>query len=128
MLDRSDFLRTVLFLDATRRVATCALTVAAPQLSSMTRIPGGTLWPTGLSLLPIAAVIALVALRRPPPLPGVWLVVLGSAGWAIGSFVLFDGGLAPNALGVAFIAVQAIAVALLAGREPIGPRRMPAPA
>jgi hypothetical protein len=113
MRDRPDFLRTVPFLDATRRVATGALTAAAPQLSSMTLIPGGILF---------ATVITLVAMRRPPPLSGVWLLVLGNTGWAIGSFVLFDGGIALNALGVAFIAVQAIAVALLE-REPIGPRR-----
>jgi hypothetical protein len=114
MLDRSDFLRRFPFLDATRRVAAGALTVAAPQLSSMTLIPGGILF---------AAVISLVALRRLPPLPGVWLVILGSAGWAIGSLVRFDGGIALNALGVAFIAVPAIGLALLSEREPIGPRR-----
>ena len=60
MFDRPDFLRTVPFLDATRRVATSVLSVAAPQVSSMTLIPalvrGGILF---------AAVIALVALRRP---------------------------------------------------------------
>ena len=123
MFDRPDFLRTVPFLDATRRVATSVLSVAAPQVSSMTLIPA--LIPGGIL---VAAVIALVALRRPPPLYGVWLVVLGSAGWAIGSFVLFDGRIALNALGVAFIAVQAIAVALLAEREPIGLRRKPAQA
>jgi hypothetical protein len=128
MLDRPDFLRTVLFLDATRRVAAGALiTLATPQLSSMTLISGGILWRTGLSLLPFAAVIARVALRRPPPLHGVWLVILANAGWTIGSFVLlFDGGIAASALGVAL--VQAIAVALLAELVLMCLRQMPAQA
>jgi hypothetical protein len=91
MLDRADFLRTLLLLDAASCLATgVVMTLATPALSSMTLIPGSTLRLAGLGLFRIAAVSALVAVR-PPPLAGVRLIFLGNAAWAVGSFVLpFD--------------------------------------
>jgi hypothetical protein len=57
---------------------------------------------------------------------GVWVVILANVGWVIGSLLLLvAGGLAPNALGAAFVLVQAIAVAVLAELEVIGLNRMP---
>ena len=71
MLDRADFLRTLLLLDAASYLATgVVMTLATPALSSMTLIPGSTLRLAGLGLFWIAAVSALVAVRRPPPLVG----------------------------------------------------------
>ena len=75
MLNRPDFLRTVLLLDAATCVATAALmTPGASLLSSMTLIPGTILWLTGLGVFPVTVFIAAVAPRRPTPAVGVWLV------------------------------------------------------
>ena len=93
MLDRPVVLRTVLFLDATRCVASGAFMIFAPPLlSSLTLVPGGILWGAGLGLFAIAAIIGR-APRRVPPLRGVWLVILDCAAWSIGSFIAFEGGL-----------------------------------
>ncbi len=55
-----------------------------------------------------------------------WLVVIGNVGWVLGSLVLMAGGLiAPNALGQAFIGLQAVAVAGLAVMEYTALRRKP---
>jgi hypothetical protein len=110
--------RNVLFLDA----ATCAvmgigLTLLPGLVHSITRIPAPLLFYAGLSLLPIAAFMALVAMAGAPTI-GVWLVILGNAGWVIASLALIFGDwIAPNMLGIAFIGVQAIAVAILAALE-----------
>ena len=127
MRAKFDFLRTVLVLDAATCLATGGLmTAGASLLSSLTRIPEGILWLAGLSLFPVAAFIAVVAFRRPPARPGVWLVILGNAAWVVGSLILlFAGGIAPNTLGLGFILVQAVAVAVLAELELVGLRRMP---
>jgi hypothetical protein len=61
--------------------------------------------------------MALVAMAGAPTI-GVWLVILGNAGWVIASLALIFGDwIAPNMLGIAFIGVQAIAVAILAALE-----------
>jgi hypothetical protein len=126
---RRDFLRTVLALDAATCLAAGGLmTVGASLLASATRIPESILMPAGLSLFPVAAVIAIVAYGRPPPRAGVVTVVLGNALWVIGSVILLMfGGFAPSALGIGFILVQAAAVAVLAELELVGLRRQPAP-
>jgi hypothetical protein len=80
----------------------------------------------GASLFPIALFMALVAMRRPIPVAGVWLVIAGNVGWVLGSLVLLGGGAAFNALGAAFIGVQALAVAALAALELVGLRRFAA--
>jgi hypothetical protein len=81
----------------------------------------------GLSLFPIAAFITLVASRTPSWPLGVWLVILGNAGWVLASVWLLAGGaIRPNALGVAFVLVQAVAVALLTSLEYAGASRLQA--
>ncbi|HJQ55521.1 MAG TPA: hypothetical protein VJ890_01355 [Vineibacter sp.] len=125
--DRPEFLRTVLLVDAVTCVATGALmTLGAGLVSGLTQIPTGLLTSAGLSLFPIAAFIAFVATRQPPPRLGVWLVIAGNVGWVLGSILLMLGGfVTPNSLGYAFITGQAIAVAILAELEVTGVRRMP---
>jgi len=128
LLDHPRFLRTVLIVDAATCVATGALmSLGAGALAGITRLPEALLLYAGLSLFPIAAFIGFVALR--PIAAGVRAVVFGNVGWVIGSLlVLVAGGLAPNALGVVFVVVQAAVVAVLAELEVIGLRRMPAAA
>ncbi len=128
LVDRPEFLRTVLLVDAVTCVATGALmTVGAELVSRLTQIPQGLLMAAGLSLFPIAAFIAFVATRRPLLRTGVWLVIIGNIGWVLGS-VLALVAIAPNGHGYAFIITQAVAVAILAELEITGLRRLPAAA
>ena len=123
--DHPHFLRTVLLADAATCVATGLLmTAGSGLLAGLTHIPEALLMSAGLSLFPIAAVIAFVALR-PGTWPfGVWLVILGNIGWVIGSlYLLVPGTIAPNALGYAFLIVQAVAVVVLTELEIMGIRR-----
>jgi hypothetical protein len=112
-------LRTVLAFDAaTCAVMGAALMAGAGPIASLTLVPPALLSYAGLALLPIAAFMALVALPANPPAFGVWLVILGNAGWVIASLALIFGDwIAPNMLGVAFIGAQAVAVAILAALE-----------
>ena len=111
-------LRRLLLTDA----ATCAamglaLDLGAAPLASLTGLPAPLLLAAGLSLLPIAVFMALVAWRPHPA--AVRLVVLGNAAWVAASLLLLVSGpltgwAAANGLGVAFVLAQALAVAGLA--------------
>jgi hypothetical protein len=127
LVDHPRFLRNVLFVDAATCVATGVLMCfGASVVSGVTRLPEALLFGAGLSLFPIAAFIVLVAASRRPITAGVWVVILGNVGWVIASlWLLVAGGLAPNALGAAFVVVQAIAVAVLAELEILGLKRIP---
>jgi hypothetical protein len=112
-------LRNLLLADA----ATCAamglaLVLGATALAGLTGLPAALLSYAGLGLLPIAAVMLLVALH-PALLPaGAWVVIAGNAAWVIASLALLvTGWVAPNTLGIAFVVVQALAVAVLAKLE-----------
>jgi hypothetical protein len=125
-----EFLRTVLLADTATCVATGLLmTVGSSLLGGLTHIPAGLLTAAGLSLFPIAAFIAFVALRPDTWPVGVWLVILGNIGWVVGSlYLLVPGTIAPNTLGYAFLIVQALAVAVLTELEITGIRRATLPA
>lgn len=124
------FLRTVLLADAATCVATGLLmTAASGLLAGLTHLPAGLLTSAGLSLFPIAAVIAFVAMRPGTWPLGVWMVILGNIGWVVGSlYLLVPGTIAPNALGYAFLIVQAVAVVVLTELEVMGIRRATLPA
>ena len=119
-----NFLRTILLIDAAICVVTGAvMTLGATPIDMLTNVPRELLFYSGLSLFPIAAFIALVGTRTALPTPGVWLVILGNVGWVAASvWVLLAGTADPNTLGVAFIAFQALAVAVLAELEFMGLR------
>jgi len=109
-------LRRLLWVDA----ATCAmmspvLIVGAGTIAQLTRIPEVLLLAAGIALLPIAVFMAWTWARRPVPVFGAALVIIGNMLWVLGSFLLvFLPWISPNALGSAFIAVQAAIVLLLA--------------
>lgn len=119
------FLRRVLWLDAATCLATGALmTIAAAPLATLLHLPQGLLFFAGASLFPVAAFIAFVASRHVIPSAGVWLVIIGNALWTMASLALLtDQRITPNAMGIAFILVQATAVAILAELEYAGLRR-----
>lgn len=120
------FLRTVLLIDAATCVATGLLmTLGASSLAGLTQLPPDLLWSAGVSLFPIAAFMAFVATRATLPRAGVWLVILGNVVWVGASLgVLFGGAVSPNAFGYVFVAVQALAVAVLAELEFTGVRKL----
>ncbi len=112
-------LRNVLFVDA----ATCAgcgalMALASEHLASATHIPPALLFYAGMSLFPIAGFMAFVASRAARSVPAVSFIAVGNVLWVAASLWLLVGGaIAPNGLGVAFIAVQAAAVAALTALE-----------
>jgi hypothetical protein len=118
-------LRNLLLFDA----ATCtamgiALILAANPLAALTAIPATILFFAGVALLPSAAFMAMVATRAPDSRPAVWLIIVGNVLWVIASLWLITGGwIAPTALGQAFVAAQALAVAALALLEYTALRR-----
>lgn len=113
------FVRNLLLLDAVTCAVMGLLLVAAHGfIAGLTGIPSPLLLWAGAVLFPVAAFIAVIGTRRPPPAAGILLIVLGNTAWVIGSvlLVVMD-WIAPNALGVAFILLQAVAVALFAVLE-----------
>ncbi len=120
-------LRALLFADAMTCAAMGALLVLGSGLvAGLTHIPAPLLFYAGLSLLPIAAFMALVAMRSSISAPLAWLVIAGNALWVAASLLLLvSGWIAPNAIGWVFVIAQALAVAVLAVLEH-GALRQPA--
>jgi hypothetical protein len=129
MIRHPMFLRRVLLADAVASGATGALTLlAAAPLSGLLGLPAGLLRAAGLALLPYAAAVAWLALRRAEPARAVvWAVVAINAVWAVDSVLLLlvPGWVAPTALGVAFVLAQAAVVAGFAALQGLGLRTAP---
>ncbi len=108
-------LRNLLWLDAT----TCAgfgaiLALGSREIGALTQIPPAFLLYTGLALLPMAAAIATAAWPRAVDRRGARLIVTGNILWVVASaLIVVAGWIEPNALGLALIAGQAVAVAAL---------------
>ena len=121
-------LRRLLLLDAVTCIATgLLLTFGSAMLAAMLRLPAGLLVEAGIALL-LFALFVLWASRQADrsPVPAEIVIALNIA-WVAASLVLLAGPwVEPNALGTAFVAAQAAAVALLAGLQLIAFRRMPA--
>ncbi|MEC9345210.1 MAG: hypothetical protein VYB54_03220 [Pseudomonadota bacterium] len=124
------FLRRVLLLDAIVSGATgLGLVLLAGPLAGLLDLPVDLLRWAGLALLPFAAVVAWLGRRPVPPAGAVRTVLVINLLWAVDSFLIIGlGWVDPNGLGVAFIAMQAVAVALLGGLQYLGLRRGLTPA
>jgi hypothetical protein len=101
-------LPTLLLVDA----STCALMgvillFGSGPIAALTAIPAALLFYAGLAFMTLAAT------RRPVPPAAAWIVILGNVLWIALSLLLLAGWIAPNSLGVVFILVQALAVAIL---------------
>jgi len=119
------FLHRVLWLDAATGVATGLLQLLlADQLAVLLGLPVGLLVASGWALFAYVALIAFIATRQFIPRPLVWLLIAANAAWVLGCLALLFGGLAaPTLAGKAFIAVQAVAVGLLAELQWFGVRK-----
>ena len=109
-------LRIALGADAVMSGASGLLLVAASgAVAQATALPAPLLLACGLFFLPYAALLAWLAMRASVPR---WLVSVlagGNLAWALAcAAVPLLGLLAPGGLGIAFLAAQALAVAIFA--------------
>lgn len=125
MIRTETFLRRLLAFDAVTCVAMgAALVLGAPVLGDLLAIDPLILRGAGAVLLPFAAFVLWTATRASVPGWAVWAIIGLNLLWTIESLVgLAAGWLAPNALGVAFVIAQAVAVAVIAELEMIAVRR-----
>lgn len=121
----STFLRRVLGLDAVSSgVMGALMALAAAPLSSLLGLPTSLLLESGIALIPFAAWVGWLAMRELPPRSGVWAVVVCNALWVVASFALLaESWLDLTLLGKAFVAFQALFVAILAELQFFGLRR-----
>jgi hypothetical protein len=123
MTTANTFLRRILLADAVISGTTGVLMLAAASLlARVLGLPEPLLRYAGFSLLPFAALVLYLAKRDVLPRGGVWTIIALNAGWVIASVALLF-LVAPNALGYAFVIVQAVAVAALAEMQYMGLRR-----
>jgi hypothetical protein len=123
--NRSAFLRRALLADATGSGACIAaiLPFASP-LSRLLQLPVELLFGAGIALVPFVAFVVAVARPQQPRPVLVWAVIASNFTWALASGALaLSRDVAPNALGYAFIAVQALFVVAVAELELVGLRR-----
>jgi hypothetical protein len=119
------FLQRVLIADAViSGTSGVLLLVAAGPLSRILGVPASLLSSAGVSLLPFVAFLIWLCTRTNVPRSAVWIVIALNLAWVVGSIaLLFADRLDPNRLGIAFILVQAIAVAGFAEMQYVGLRR-----
>ena len=129
MTSSSNFMRNVLVADAASCLGSGALQVGfTGAMAGLLGLPAPLLTATGLFLLVYGAFVGWLSTRRPVPRAIVWLLVIGNLGWAAGCLLLLAGGfVAPTALGVAWVVIQALTVAVLAQLQWLGLRATPAP-
>jgi hypothetical protein len=115
LLNRLD-LRAILTLDAIASGAMgLLLLLGAGFLDGLFDLPVNFLRVTGAILLPWAGALVFAASRQPVSRPAVRGIIVINVAWVVGSLVLLAGNrVEPSALGIAFVIVQAIAVAAFA--------------
>lgn len=117
------FLRNVLFADAVASFGSAALLIAAPgPVAELTGLSKVLLLEAGVALVPFVLLVLAVASRREIPRVGVKAIVALNVLWVIGSIAVLAAG-APNALGYAFVIVQAVAVGVFAELQVNGLKR-----
>lgn len=118
------FLPRVMAADALSCAATGALQLGlGDTLARLTGLPAPLLGGTGVFLLAYAALAAWMARRPVPPRRLIGLVIVGNLAWAAGCVaLLLGGGVAPTALGVAWVLAQAVVVLVLAELQWMGLR------
>lgn len=109
-------IRAVMTFDAAITGATGLLMlIAAVPLGDLLDLPTALLAVAGAVLIPYVAFLYWLATRDEPSRPGVLTVIALNIAWAIGCVALLvSGQVAPNALGTAFVLIQAVAVLVFA--------------
>jgi len=109
-------LRSILLIDGIVSGAMgLLLLIGAGILDSMLDLPTALLRTVGVVLIPWMILLAAIAMRRVISRSIVRIVIAVNLGWVAASILLlFTGWVEPNALGVVFILVQAMAVVVFA--------------
>jgi hypothetical protein len=125
MIQPSLLLRRALLADAVfSGLSALVLSTGAGALASLLALPEILLRETGLFLIAYAALVGWLGTRTSMPKVFAWIVVAGNAAWTAASIaLLFSGWVAPNLLGEAAVAMQAIAVGVFAELQYVGLRR-----
>lgn len=125
MTHPSTLLRRALQADAVVSGAMALLlSLAAGTLSRLLALPQPLLLETGLFLIGYAALVGWLGTRNVLPRALVLIVIGGNALWTFASVaLLLSGAVAPNALGIAFVLIQATAVGIFAELQFIGLKR-----
>ncbi|WP_343521001.1 hypothetical protein [Sphingomonas sp.] len=120
-------IRQALTLDfvATGATALLALT-GAGFTAGLTELPEPLLRGAGMVLVPFLALVAAMAAK--PKRGGVVAVIALNIAWVIASIVTLAFFVSPNALGYAFVIVQALAVGVFAELQILALRNAPDPA
>jgi len=113
---RALLLRRALLADAIISGATgIAMILGAGMLGSLFGVPAPLLRWAGVSLVPFAAFVGVIAARDSIAPGAVRAVIVANALWAVDSvLLLLTGWVEPSLLGYAFIIGQALIVAALA--------------
>jgi hypothetical protein len=110
---QSSFLRNALVADAVITGATgLAMFLGAAVLASLFGLPDALLRYAGISLIPFAAFVAVMATRDRVSRPAVLAIIIANVLWVVDSFLLLlTGWVQPSALGYLFVIGQAVIVA-----------------
>ena len=121
----SPFLRNALRADALISTAAGAsMLLGAAWLAPLTGLPEPLLFGAGLVMIPFVAYVAWLSTRPTLPVWTIWSVIAMNVVWAVDcAIAAFGAGLAPSSLGLAFLAMQAATVLVLAELEFTGLRR-----
>ena len=120
----SSFLRRALLVDGIMTGATAVLILAASgYLERWLDVPATLLRYAGLVLIPFVAYVLFLSTRTHASRGSVWVVIAINVAWVAASIVLLlSSQIQPNALGYAFVIVQAVAVAVFAYMQRVGLR------
>ncbi|HUG26092.1 hypothetical protein [Piscinibacter sp.] len=121
----SPLLRRALTADALLSAAAGVLmTLGADWLHGLLNLPVSLFMAAGVAMFPWAGFLLWLTRRAAVPRAAVWTVIAINVLWIIDSaWVAAGGTFEPNALGQAFVAVQALAVLVLVELQFIGLRR-----
>jgi len=119
------FLRYALLADAIVSGATgLLLIVGAGVLAGLLNLPVPLLREAGLILVPYVAFVAFVGTRANISRGATAVVIAANVLWTAASILLLlSNYVAPNALGIAFVLMQAVAVAAFGAAQFIGLRQ-----
>jgi hypothetical protein len=125
MINPSSFLRRAIQADAIfSGISAVLLTFGAAQFAPLLDLPETLLRETGLFLIAYTALVGWLGTRQAMPKALVAIVIAGNAAWTLVSIaLLLSDAVAPNLLGEAAVAMQAIVVGALAELQYIGLRR-----
>jgi hypothetical protein len=119
----SNFLRTVLKLDAASCLGMAALVLPTTGLLSRPLgIDAAALTGAAAALIPIGLAILWLGTRREAPTSLIWMVIIGNVGWTLASLAAAAAVPTITALGQAAVAGQGLFVLAVAAAEWAGMR------